>query len=604
MKNSKIISLLSLSILLGSCSDMYDTKYNNEWTEESVWGNAITVQAVLDDIYTGISRRPDTYDSNFLDAATDNAMSSYSGSTVTDLTSGNYSSQSNPLSNWSTNYSYIQHACYFLENSLSDNIVYNFESDDNNEGIMYRLRGEAFFLRAFFNFDLLQIYGGKSDYGEALGYPIITEFTSTEDAAAMLLDYKRNTYRECIDQIQNDLDSAYYYLALPLAAAQAEVGRANSNVAQALKSRVALYSASPAYQSDDVVKIVDMGKFTVVDETEYQNQWTKVAKITYDALVNTGDTFYGITASDMADVTTTTPSEYLLRFYFNNRTMEGLHFLPRYFGTAYTVPSQNLVDAFPMSNGYPITDVRSSYNPNDPYANRDSRFYLNVYYHGAEYGSATYASELSPLTTVDVTPDGADGLLSSTYASRTGYYLAKFMSKNFNMNDPTGTSNSAHYWAELRRTELALNYAEAANEAFGPTGTYATYIDDDGEEYGVAVEKTAYEIIKTLRSQSGGITNTEYLDEMAQSKESFRELIQNERRIELAFENHRFFDLRRCLLPLDEPLYGVSVTEESGVTQYEMIEVEERKFYGIKHYYLPLPTSEVIKGLKNNWGWY
>ena len=113
-------------------------------------------------------------------------------------------------------------------------------------------------------------------------------------------------------------------------------------------------------------------------------------------------------------------------------------------------------------------------------------------------------------------------------------------------------------------------------------------------------------MIKTIRKASGGITDTRYLDEMAADKESFRELIQNERRLELAFENHRYYDMRRCLLPLNEPVRGVEVTEQNGVLHYDTSkEVEARKFDDIRYYYSPLPYNECVKNpnLVNNLGW-
>ncbi len=604
MKNNRVFLSLSLLLIsLSSCSDQFDMKTVDEWSEDVVWSGSATAEAALNDIYTGFSRRPDSYGSNFLDAATDNAATCYFGGTVTNLSQGNYSIASNPLENWSSCYTYIQHANLFIENGNNDDLVYSFTSEETHFGTKYRLMGEAYFLRAYYSFMLLQVCGGKSNSGDALGYPIITEFTTTDTAIDMMADYKRNTYEECAAQIMEDLDTAVSYLSDPDAEALEQVGRATTETALALKSRVALYAASPAYQPDTITTITGMGEFAVVDEASYTAKWVDAALASYEAIKEGKYSMYGLNSTDLADVSTTTPMEHLFRFYFSNRNLETLHMLPRYIGKAYTIPSQNLVDAFPMANGYPIWHAKSGYNPRDPYAGREERFYLNIYYNGADYGDATYESETSPLTQVDILPDGLDSPTSSIYASRTGYYLAKFISKNFNCNDPTGTSSAAHYWAPIRRTELFLNYAEAANEAYGPTG-YGSYVN----EYGTTINFTisAYDAIKTLRSTSGGITDTDYLDEMAQSKETMRALIQNERRIELSFENQRFFDMRRCVLPLTEPIYGVEASyDANGDVVYDTtIEVEERRYNGLKYYYLPLPYDEVVKGLENNLGWY
>ena len=147
----------------------------------------------------------------------------------------------------------------------------------------------------------------------------------------------------------------------------------------------------------------------------------------------------------------------------------------------------------------------------------------------------------------------------------------------------------------MRRTEVWLNYAEAANVAWGPTGK------------GEGCTYTAYQVIKMIREQSGGITNDAYLDEVVnnQGKEGLRTLIQNERRIEFAFENQRYFDMRRWLLPLNESVKGVSVVNEANGLVFNYSELEERRYNDIRYYYSPIPYEECLKNpnLKNNLGW-
>ncbi|MFI3305002.1 MAG: RagB/SusD family nutrient uptake outer membrane protein [Rikenellaceae bacterium] len=622
MKTNRIISLLALSLVGFSCDNLYEDKYIGQWEDEYVWEIAEQATAVLNDLYVTIAHRPDVYDSNFLDAATDNAMSTLEG-TVRELTTGDYSSQSNPLNCWSTNYEAVQMASYYIANGMNEAYVFNVKSEYSDVGERYYRMGQAHFLRAFFHFDLLQVYGGKNNSGEALGIPILTEYVDTEEAMDMLLTYKRPTYRESIDLILADLDEAMSYFEDERALTVTVEGRANYNTAAALKARVALYAASPAYQDNSIVQINDMGSFTVVDKATYEENWANFAGLIYEESMtsflssvtsdegNSSLSYTQLTSTDFADVSSATPAEYIFRFYFNSTSVENYHFMPRFYGKAYTVPTQNLVDAFPMANGYPITDYRSGYDPSNPYVNRDSRFYLNIYYNGADYGSEDFASEDSLVSKVDITKGGVDSrsgnidTSKNSLATRTGYYLAKFVSKNFNMLDLLGTSNSAHYWPELRKAEVYLSYAEAANEAWGPT-TKGIFTSSDGEESTVGL--TAYDVIKNMRATSGGIVDDKYLDEVAaMGKDAFRELIQNERRIELAFENHRFFDMRRCLMDLTEPIYGVEASlGYDGVTvEYDMdVVVEDRDaLSNVRNYYLPLPYAEVMKGLDNNMGW-
>ncbi len=617
MMNNIKISLLALttSLLALSCSEPFGEKQNDEWDEQYVWGVSDIAEGVLVTAYKAIPDRPDSYANNFLDAATDNATTSRYGTTVSNLATGNYSATDFPLEIWSDCYNQFQYINLFLENGLSDDVLYDLVDPTVDAAYKQRLEGEAYFLRAFWGFKLLQMYGGKVQSGEALGYPLALHFYSEEEAADMA-SFTRNTYEECITQILSDCDLAIELLPSSYSGdstttGTSNIGRATKWAAHALKSRVALYGASPAYQPDEVTQIIKMGEFSVVDSETYEERWTRAAAAGDEALAAFGYVFTALSASDLADATTSTPAEFLYRIYYANKEHETRHFPPYYYGNAYTVPSQNLVDAFPMSNGYPIDNVNSGYDQKSPYEGRDNRFYLNIYYHGAVFGTAVSDDETTEdvdesLQTeyLDMSVDGKDSPQYDYLGSRTGYYLAKFVSKDEDILDPINSTTAKHYYPLLRRTEIFLNFAEASNEAFGPT-TKGTYYDADGNL--VTCNYSAYDVIRIIRLQSGGITDTSYIDEMSGSKELFREVIQNERRIEMAFENQRYFDQRRLLLPLNEVVRGVVVNEsESGEVSYNLTnEVDERSYNGVKYYYSPLPYEETIKcpNLVNNLGW-
>ena len=157
---------------------------------------------------------------------------------------------------------------------------------------------------------------------------------------------------------------------------------------------------------------------------------------------------------------------------------------------------------------------------------------------------------------------------------------------------PLEQQSTRHYNPYLRKAEVWLNFAEAANEAWGPKTA-------PGCKY------TAYDVIKEIRKTSGGITNVTYLDEQAADQAKFRDLIQNERRLELAFENQRYWDMHRWLMPLSVTIKGMSVKRSGDSTVYSVVDVEERSINEVRYYYHPLPYSEVKKnsGLLNNLGW-
>ncbi|MDE6143691.1 MAG: RagB/SusD family nutrient uptake outer membrane protein, partial [Muribaculaceae bacterium] len=229
-----------------------------------------------------------------------------------------------------------------------------------------------------------------------------------------------------------------------------------------------------------------------------------------------------------------------------------------------------------------ISDSNSGYNESDPYAGRDPRLSLYILCNGMKAGHEN--------TVIYTAADGTtnDGLGKISTSTRTGYYMKKLLNQNVSCNSASQV-NRKHYTARMRYTEFFLNYAEAANEAWGPMGTGTSGY-------------SAYDVIKEIRHRAGvGLENDDaYLESIKGDKDAMRALIRNERRLELCFEGFRFFDLRRWKSELNETAKGVSI--ENGV--FNVINVESRNFreYMI---YCPIPNSEVLKysNLKQNAGW-
>lgn len=581
---------------MSGCEKALDTKVTWQIGDEDVWRVPELAMGVLHKAYNGISNRPDCYAENFLDAATDNAVCTQHSASVYKLGQGAMTSFNNPIGNWSTCYNMLEYVNSFLENGLSDNVLYNREDPDKDAQIKDRLRGEAYFLRAWWHFELLRMYGGKSADGKALGVPVADHYISYEEASENGM-FIRPSYQVTVDFICNDLDLAMELLPASYSGSDqnfgdTQIGRATSGAAAVLKSRVLLYSASPAMQDDDIVKITGMGTYEVVNPGIYQKKWELVAKQIARILTMEGfGTYVPLLPSDIADAQSES-SDFAFRRYFNNNLLEANHFPPYYFGKSMTVPSHNLVKAFCAKNGFPVTDPRSGVDISGPafdmsrlYSVMDDRFARVIYSQGSVFGNSG--------TALDMSEGGRDSHGYNENATTTGYYLAKFVSTVSGMLNPVASAGSAHYNPLLRKSEVLLNYAEASNEAYGPKAV--------GEGSSVS----AYDIIKSIRSLAGGIMSDAWLDECAGGKDTFRALIQNERRLEFAFENHRYFDMRRWLLPLDEDVCGVEITRnEDNTFSYREKVVEPRK-YTVRDYYAPLPYAEISKNpnLVNNTGW-
>lgn len=666
MKNYKILTyiiaggLLWLGLL--SCEDQLDTKLVNQFGDEYTWGRPGKAQGILVNAYNNIGTQIDSYNSDFLDAATDNALTQVSSSSVGYLATGGISSTSFAIGNWGTAYNQFRNVNLFLENGLDSTIVYYYDYGSldhaadsvRDQRTRDRLRGEAHFLRAWWGMELLRMYGGKTEDGTVLGYPIIDRTLANEDKDAML-SLARDTYEDCILQIIEDCDSARALLPLTYSGGDAvtgstEIGRASGQAAYALRSRAATYAASPAYQPDDI------------SAEALKSKWERAAIYSQEAIVEASlGNFQALTYANTVGATlNVTPSEYLFRKFHNNNSIETQNLPPYFYGSARTNPSQNLVDAFFASNGYPITDPLSNYDPQDPYSNRDKRLDLCVIYNGqavqtggrglevadsvyyevadsfySEADIPAYAQgktvhvAVSPADTVVVDEDtilvtdkyyynetlvrkGYDAPGAHYQNTRTGYYLRKFVSDKANIlfkNDNVGEKQSDYHLNPLlRRAEVYFNLVEALNEAVGPNALLAD-----------AGNMTAKDLLQLMRSNylNTGFDDP-YLNDQATDASTFRTLIQQERRLEFAFENHRYFDMRRWLLPLEqlsESVRGMRVIQKpngdfvySGTDPNQVsdqIVIEERPFNAEKYYYGPIPYDELIKApnMLNNKGW-
>ena len=253
-----------------------------------------------------------------------------------------------------------------------------------------------------------------------------------------------------------------------------------------------------------------------------------------------------------------------------------------------------------MRNGLPITDPKSGYDENNPYANRDPRLANTVIYHGMTYKKTVISTGHNIPNDANETDDNINSTEKST---RTGYYMSKLLREDVSAN-PSSSLTQYHIYPRIRYTEMYLAYAEAANDAWGP----------DGDPTGIGY--TAYDVIKAIRERAGLCKDEygqkypegdSYLELCKSDKNKMTDLIRNERRIELCFENKRFWDLRRWMLPLDETVRGMKIErdEETGILSYTIIDVEERKYDSSYQWYGPIPKGEVLKWnkLKQNKGW-
>ncbi len=362
-------------------------------------------------------------------------------------------------------------------------------------------------------------------------------------------------------------------------------GRITGRIVEAIKSQVALYAASPAFSAGTNASYADAADYAAAVIDRLPNK--------VNDLSANGNTWYTNTSDIDAIKSGSNPAEIIWRSDISdnsNLSLEKDNFPPSLFGKGLVNPSQNLVDAFPALNGYPISDATSGYAASNPYANRDPRLakYIVV-------NEGTQGPSGTKVVSGTYNTSNNDALNKQSGAStRTGYYLRKLLRSDCNP-DPSKNTGQKHYTARIRYTEIFLNYAEAANEAYGPTGT-------GSHSY------SAYDVIKKIRQRAGITGGDAYLESIKGDKDKMRELIRNERRIEMCFESQRFYDVRRWKVPvanLNETVKGMQVDKLSdGTLKYTLINVEARNYKDYM-YFGPIPYSEIRKFnlLEQNAGW-
>jgi hypothetical protein len=431
---------------------------------------------------------------------------------------------------WARSYRGIRECNYAL--SIIDEV----DIEDDRREI---LRAELKFIRAYRYHDLIRNYGKVVLMGDRVSN-LDDDFTSPGF-------YEKSEISECINYAVNQLDEAA--AALPVNnSSEWPLGRATKGAALALKARLLLYAASPLYNVGTWKDAADAAK-AVMDMTKYQ--------------------LYGDYGSLFLDENSNeTIFERLYAAGSNHVCMEIANGPNGYSGWAGNVPLQNLIDDYEVlvdpQTAVPF-DTTNPEHVNNPYENRDPRFYATILYNGAEYRGRQVETFL---------PGGQDSKdgIDNWNTSFSGYYLRKFIDETLPIVNPWDVAGTQP-WIYMRYAEILLNFAEARNEDTGP-------------------DTEVYAAINAIRDRAGmpdlpgGLT-----------KDEMRKKIWNERRIELAFEEHRFYDVRRWQIAMEienEPAYGMRINKIDDTTfTYERIIALDGRRFEIQHYWLPIPLDEI-----------
>lgn len=594
MKSIKNTILLAgaLFALTTACTDDYESLPVDQYTVEYVFSetDSAGVQAVrfLNAIYSTLPNGYNRVGSDFLDAASDDAVSLYMDADpdVLRLQTGRYTASNQVSSdmNWATWYASIRRCNIFINNI--DRVPFNTTyvnskeyTDENGNAVVGETRpmgssykAEARFLRAFFYFQLLERYGGVPLVGDQV-------FDINDN-----MELPRNTFEQCVDYIVSELDDIQDSLrSLPMRDATAFAHVPTKQACLAFKARVLLYAASPLFNG----KTLEQGN-PYVGYTDYDpSRWDKAADAAWEfidkygvlstrtsmnrnkfqLIANFRNVFSSYFSTDTREII----------FFRNNgngtsieRANGPLGFSGNKLGNGRTNPTQNLVDAFVMKDGKPRGQSAYTYDPQHPYDNRDPRLEYTVLHQGSQWLN----------TQLDTYQGGTNNPAGSGRFNQTSYYMCKFMS---DFSNSTEYSNHNELWPYFRFAEVLLNYAEAANES----SQRDAYMDN------------IINVLIPIRHRAGiepGADKRYGLDP-TMTREQMREVIHNERRCELAFEEHRYYDIRRwreAETIFQQPLQGMQVVKGTQQTAYTPIDILTVNWSN-KMYLYPIPYTEVNK---------
>lgn len=558
-KNTLVFLLALLIVSISSCKkdDFLSVPPKGVLTDVTTFNSQNNTDLFVNDIYSSISDVQNI--TELLDQWTDNGDC---GATNQEgqfrirsnaLSAGNATGGPGGMFDWGSNYAKIRKCNVFLKNAAANQSIYS--------ATFYAQRvAEVRFLRAFFYSILLKNFGGV---------PIITIPLNNLDGSDIFT--ARNTYDETAAFITTECDAAA--AVLPLKQAAADLGRPTKGAALALKADIDLFSASP-----------------LVNTSNDQAKWAKAAASNLAVMnLNVYSLFTTSSATPILSTTGTGTTSTAFRDQFlaaNNWNSETIFAKPYalpgkghkregQLGPVFVrggqqawgniAPTQSLVDDYEMDNGKLISDPTSGYDPQHPYLHRESRFEQSIVYDGSYWQGEVWLSRAGGGNQID--------LGSTSDISNTGYNgrvtLDESILGQTSLSLSPNTSNFIFY----RYAETLLSYAEAQNEAVGP----------DASVYD-AVNKIRARVL--LPALPAGLT-----------QDQMRQRIRRERRVEFAFQDKRWYDIRRWDITvkgpavLNTPEYGMQITGSAGALVYKPIVIFQNKFSEYMNF---LPISQGI----------
>lgn len=581
MKKTLLYSIFALGIAtttLTSCEDMFggflDKQPSGELTGDEVFSDWGMMTQFHNDTYNFLRHGACRINNSWLDAATDLAETSYAnGGVRTTFNIGNYyggGGAAELSATWESFYRGIRKCNMIL--TRIESVPKGAElTEEDYQTKKKNYISEARFLRAWFYWELFLRYGPIPIVTEVLdpNGDLLSNYTTRPSLKEYVVDFILKELQECENGLLANDDKYKEY------------GRINQPMARALYSHIMLYMASPRYSAESGITWAQAAEANKGFIDTYGSQYTLMQGV--DAM----------TALTNAWQQTPTEGNKEMIFYRNDNRIgwsaisndtpvgEG--------GRGGLCPSQNLIDMYDMIDGsspfqdydetgtpvyngtQPTINPVSGYNDAYMWANRDQRLNASILYHGIKWGNGT----------INVVKGQRDNPIGNANATPTGYYVRKMIPESILSNNHGG--NSYRLWCYIRYAEILLNYAEAVNEVQGPC-------------------KEVYDALDQIRHRAGITGNVADRTDL-NTKEKMRNFIHKERTVELAFEEHRPWDVRRWNVAekaLGRDIIGIDIAADGTITR----KVAQNRVFSEKMYLYPIPEGEYWKtGIENNPGW-
>lgn len=624
-KSLFIILFLAGGLFMSGCEKYLDVVPAETISSKDVLDNIVNAEKIWARLYNQTIQdfglvETGGYNGVLLDACTDECMNHWESPAELAFNSGSWNGVSNPLDNWSSSYQVIRIANIFLENI--DNSKIPADKLSYYKPRIPGYKADARFLRAMRYFELFRRYGAV---------PIITRSYNVNEAGEVS-SLLRSPVDSVVAFITAECDAAAADLPLDFNNNPSEIGRITKGAALALKARTLLYAASPLFNGNTMYADVKNPDGTQLFPQTYDKQKWKKAADAAKAVMDLG--IYALYNPDPSN-----PVDNYAQLFYTREYKETI--LPLMFGATRNLEAnylpngkdatgqsgngklsvfQTMVDSYEMDNGLPISDPNSGYDStgfwdgqiwdgkayrevkdvSNMYKNRDPRFYATIFFQNEYWDSTNHIRKLK-FAYYGGNNGASDGWPKSGTNCVTGYNWRKWSDPRVDVKHNTGNAN--RNYPVFRYAEILLDYAEAMNE----------YLD--------APSQDVYDAINKIRDRVSmpelPITSADH------TKEGMRARIHNEWRVEFAFENHRFWDVRRWLIGTqvdNGPMYGLNArpsqqeleatgldpkSEQAGVDVFYKKVVVQTRTFTKKHYLFPIPQLEIDKNpnLIQNFGW-